>query len=60
MVFTGLAYALGGKGEGGVGGLTGIIPLLLMFVVFYFILIRPSSRGRPPPGSILRWRCASP
>jgi preprotein translocase subunit YajC len=44
MFSTGLAHAMGGKGEGGVGGLTGIIPLLLMFVVFYFILIRPQQK----------------
>ncbi len=44
MVFTGLAYALGTKGEGGGGGFAGLIPLLLMFVVFYFILIRPQQK----------------
>ena len=44
MVFTGLAYAMGGKGEGAVGGYAGLIPLLLMFVVFYFILIRPQQK----------------
>ena len=44
MVFTGLAYAMGGKGEGVAGGYAGLIPLLLMFVVFYFILIRPQQK----------------
>jgi preprotein translocase subunit YajC len=44
MFFTGLAYALGAKGEGGGGGFAGLIPLLLMFVVFYFILIRPQQK----------------
>lgn len=44
MYFTGLAYAMGAKGEGAGSGLTGIIPLLLMFVVFYFILIRPQQK----------------
>ncbi|KRT74242.1 MAG: protein translocase subunit yajC [Deltaproteobacteria bacterium CSP1-8] len=44
MLFTGLAYAMGGKGEGAGSGLTGLIPLLLMFVVFYFILIRPQQK----------------
>src|SRR4030067_3057191 len=44
MLCTGLAYAMGGKGEGVGSGLTGLIPLLLMFVVFYFILIRPQQK----------------
>jgi len=44
MFFTGLAYAMGAKGEGGGGGYAGLIPLLLMFVVFYFILIRPQQK----------------
>lgn len=44
MFFTGLAHAMGAKGEGAGSGLTGLIPLLLMFVVFYFILIRPQQK----------------
>lgn len=44
FLFTGVAHAMGGKGEGGLGGFAGIIPLLLMFVVFYFILIRPQQK----------------
>src|SRR3990172_3483796 len=44
MLFTGLAYAMGGKGEGVGSGLTGLIPLLLMFVVFYFIFFRPQQK----------------
>ncbi|MGA6993547.1 MAG: preprotein translocase subunit YajC [Candidatus Deferrimicrobiaceae bacterium] len=44
MYVTGLAYAMGAKGEGAGSGITGIIPLLLMFVVFYFILIRPQQK----------------
>jgi preprotein translocase subunit YajC len=44
MFFTGLAYAMSAKGEGGGGGFAGLIPLLLMFVVFYFILIRPQQK----------------
>lgn len=52
---TGVAWALGvgqqtadkgGEGAGGVGGLlSGPIPLLvLMFVIFYFLLIRPQQK----------------
>ncbi len=44
MYFTGLAYAMGAKGEGAGGGFASLIPLLLMFVVFYFILIRPQQK----------------
>jgi preprotein translocase subunit YajC len=44
FLFTGVAHAMAGKGEGGAGGFVGLIPLLLMFVVFYFILIRPQQK----------------
>ncbi|HEU5359686.1 MAG TPA: preprotein translocase subunit YajC [Candidatus Deferrimicrobiaceae bacterium] len=44
MFFIGLAYAMGAKGEGSGGGFAPLIPLLLMFVVFYFILIRPQQK----------------
>lgn len=43
MFHAGLAYAMGAKGEGA-GGFASLIPLLLMFVVFYFILIRPQQK----------------
>jgi preprotein translocase subunit YajC len=41
-----IAYALGGGGGGGegAGGFTGFIPLILMFVIFYFLLIRPQQK----------------
>ncbi len=42
-----LAYALGG-GTGGAGGQGGgfgaFIPLILMFAIFYFLLIRPQQK----------------
>lgn len=44
VLFTGVAYAMGGKGDGGAGGMAGLIPLLLMFVIFYFLLIRPQQK----------------
>ncbi len=45
MIPTAAAYAMGGKGDGGAaGGLAGLIPILLMFVIFYFILIRPQQK----------------
>jgi len=41
-----IAYALTGSGgaEGGASGFTGFIPLILMFVIFYFLLIRPQQK----------------
>ena len=30
--------------QGGLGGLTGLMPLLLIIVVFYFLLIRPQQK----------------
>lgn len=45
---TGIAYAAGpAAGSGGAfgaGGLTSFIPLILIFVVFYFLLIRPQQK----------------
>jgi preprotein translocase subunit YajC len=41
-----VAYAMGGSGAGGegVGGFGGFIPIILMFVIFYFLLIRPQQK----------------
>jgi preprotein translocase subunit YajC len=43
-----LAYALGTGGTGGGGGqgssFTAFIPLILMFAIFYFLLIRPQQK----------------
>jgi preprotein translocase subunit YajC len=43
-----IAYAMGGMGgdaaSGGAGGFTSFIPLILMFVIFYFLLIRPQQK----------------
>ena len=33
----------GGAGQGA-GGFSGFIPLILMFVIFYFLLIRPQQK----------------
>ncbi len=46
----GVAFAMaqgGAQAAGGAGGLEGIkafIPLILMFVIFYFLLIRPQQK----------------
>lgn len=43
-----LVYAMGGGGAGGAGGegsaFGAFIPLLLMFAIFYFLLIRPQQK----------------
>ena len=40
-----IAYAMGTGGGGeGAAGFTGFIPLILMFVIFYFLLIRPQQK----------------
>ena len=45
-MFNDLAYAMGGMpgGGGGAGGLGSFLPLILMFVVFYFLLIWPQQK----------------
>jgi preprotein translocase subunit YajC len=47
MDFIGHAYAMGiggtGGGNGG-GGFGAFIPLVLMFAIFYFLLIRPQQK----------------
>ena len=41
-----LAYAMGQGGAGGqgAGGFSSFIPIILMFVIFYFLLIRPQQK----------------
>jgi len=34
----------GAAGQGAQGGFTAFIPLILMFVIFYFLLIRPQQK----------------
>jgi len=46
-MFTELAYAMGpnpGGTQGQGGGLMGFLPLVLIFVIFYFLLIRPQQK----------------
>ncbi len=47
MLFDNLAFAMGGAaGNGGAGGnpLGAFVPLILMFAIFYFLLIRPQQK----------------
>ena len=39
-----LAYAMGTGGGGQGGGFTAILPLIIIFAIFYFLLIRPQQR----------------
>ena len=41
-----VAYAMGGMGGGGEGGggFGAFVPLILMFGIFYFLLIRPQQK----------------
>ncbi|MDW7771464.1 MAG: preprotein translocase subunit YajC [Desulfobulbaceae bacterium] len=41
---TGIAYAANGTAPSAGGGLMSFIPLILIFVVFYFLLIRPQQK----------------
>ncbi len=41
---TGVAYAAGPAAGGGVGSIGQFIPLILIFAVFYFMLIRPQQK----------------
>ncbi len=49
-MFIDLAFAMGGPGGAGtepqgIGGIiTSFLPLILIFVIFYFLLIRPQSK----------------
>lgn len=44
-MFFNLAYAMGGQpGQEGGGGFGALIPLFLMFGIFYFLLIRPQQK----------------
>jgi len=51
-MFTDIAYAMAGPGggaeagpqHGGAAVLSSFIPLILIFIIFYFLLIRPQSK----------------
>ncbi len=54
----GVAFAMGqfGGAEGAAGGLEGIksfVPLILMFVIFYFLLIRPQQKRQKEHKALL-------
>ena len=41
---TDVAFAQTAPGLGGPGGMLGFLPLVLVFVIFYFLLIRPQQK----------------
>ena len=44
MLMTSIAYAQGAGGGSPQGGIVSFIPLILVFLVFYFLLIRPQQK----------------
>ncbi|MCL1926055.1 MAG: preprotein translocase subunit YajC [Syntrophorhabdaceae bacterium] len=47
MAYGGVAYAMSGGSGGGLlggSGFSSFIPIILIFVIFYFILIRPQQK----------------
>ena len=51
--FAQTAPAAAGGGEGLMGSLTGMLPLVLMFVVLYFVMIRPQMKRQKETRSML-------
>ena len=43
-MFVSTAYAQAADGAGGAAGLMSFLPLVLIFVVFYFLMIRPQQK----------------
>lgn len=50
-----LAYAMGQGGAGGqgAGGFASFIPIILMFAIFYFLLIRPQQKKQKDHRSMI-------
>ncbi len=43
-MFDHIAYAMGAPGQGGQQGFGMFLPLILLFAIFYFLLIRPQQK----------------
>ena len=43
-MFISVAFAMAQQGEGGAQGFTAFVPLILIFVIFYFLLLRPQQK----------------
>ncbi len=51
-----LAYAMGpapGGGQGGMGSYMQFLPIIFIFVIFYFLLIRPQQKQKKEHQSLL-------
>ncbi len=50
-----IAYAMGQSGSGqGAGGFASFVPIILMFAVFYFLLIRPQQKKNKDLAEMIR------
>ena len=57
MFLTSVAYAMGPQpqgADGAGGGLMSFLPLVLMFVIFYFLLIRPQQKKQKEMKEMLK------
>jgi len=58
MFLTSMAYAMGqppaGGAAGGQSGLMSFVPFVLMFVIFYFLLIRPQQKKQKETREMLK------
>jgi preprotein translocase subunit YajC len=52
-MFDQIAYAMGAPGQGGQQGLGMFLPLILLFGIFYFLLIRPQQKRQKEHKSLL-------
>ena len=54
-MFTEIAYAMGPAPQGGgqAQGIMGFLPLILIFVIFYFLMIRPQQKKAKEHKSML-------
>ena len=43
-MFLSMAHAMAQQGQGGAQGFSAFIPLILIFVIFYFLLMRPQQK----------------
>ena len=64
LLMIGLAFAMGTPPGGGAGGaqsgITSLIPLVIMFAIFYFLLIRPQQKKANALRSIIEEPPRSP
>ncbi len=52
-MFDQIAYAMGAPGEGGQQGFGMFVPLILLFGIFYFLLIRPQQKRQKDHKALL-------